>query len=256
MGELNGKVALVTGASRGIGRAIAVRLGRDGALVAVHYGTDEAAAKETVATIEEAGGRAFAVQAELGAADGVERLFEGLDAGLREHAGGDPGLDILVNNAGIGLPGTIEQVTPEGYDRVFAVNVRAPFFIVQAALPRLRDGGRVVNVTSGVSRIAFPEGIAYAMTKGALELLTLNLAKQLGPRGITVNSVAPGIIDTDVNADWLRGNAEAEAYAASRAALNRVGTPEEIADVVAFAVSPAGRFVTGTTLDATGGGNL
>jgi NAD(P)-dependent dehydrogenase (short-subunit alcohol dehydrogenase family) len=139
---------------------------------------------------------------------------------------------------------------------VFAVNVEGLFFLTQQVLPLIPDGGRIVNVTSGVTRIAFPEGIAYAMSKGAVQTFTLALAKELGPRGITVNNVAPGIIDTDTNAGWLRGDPEARAYAASRHAVNRVGHADEIADVVAFAASPQAGFVTGTTIDATGGGNL
>src|SRR5262245_8978185 len=152
MSDLTGRTALVTGASRGIGRAIAERLARDGALVAVHYGSQEAAAKDVVAGIAAAGGRAFPVRAELGVPGDVDQRFEALDAGLREHGAG-PELDILVNNAAIGLPGTVDEVAPDDFERVFAVNVRAPFFLVQRALPRLRDGGRIVNISSGVTRI-------------------------------------------------------------------------------------------------------
>ncbi|MGC0423547.1 SDR family oxidoreductase [Embleya sp. AB8] len=248
------RTALVTGASRGIGRAIAERLAADGVLVAVHGGSDEPAAKEVVAAIEAAGGRAFVVMAELGTPGDLDRLFDGLRAGWAEF--GVDGLDILVHNAGIGATGPIEVETEEGYDRVFAVNTRAAFFLTQRALPLLRAGGRIVTITSGVTRIAFPEGIAYAMTKGALEAFTLALAKQLGPRGITVNNVAPGIVDTDVNAGWLRGNPVAEAQAASRAALGRVGQPRDIADAVAFLTSADARWVTGSTIDATGGSDL
>ncbi|RAY15728.1 short-chain dehydrogenase [Actinomadura craniellae] len=255
MGGLAGKTALVTGASRGIGRAIAERLAADGALVAVHFARNEAAAEETIAKIAAAGGRAFPVRAELGTAGDVAALFAGLERGLREQDASG-GLDILVNNAGIGSNGPIEQVTAEDYDRVFAVNTRALFFVTQRALTLLRDGGRIINVTSGVTRIAFPEEIAYSMTKGAIDTFTLALAKHLGPRRITVNNVAPGIVDTDMNADWLRGDPDGTAYAASAAALGRVGRPADIADVVAFAASPDGRWVTGATLDATGGSHL
>ncbi|MGW9207098.1 SDR family NAD(P)-dependent oxidoreductase [Embleya sp. NPDC055664] len=251
---LTGKTALVTGASRGIGRAVAERLAADGALVAVHYGRDESAAKDVVATIEAAGGRAFAVRAELGVPGDVDTVVDGLRAGWAEF--GADGLDVLVHNAGIGSTGPIEAETEAGYDRVFAVNTRAPFFLTQRVLPLLRDGGRIVTVTSGATRIAFPESIAYAMTKGALDTFTLALAKHLGPRGITVNNVAPGIVDTDVNASWLRGNPQAQAQAASRAALGRVGRPDDIADTVAFLASDAARWVTGATLDATGGSEL
>ncbi|MEN7504757.1 MULTISPECIES: SDR family oxidoreductase [unclassified Saccharothrix] len=234
------RTALVTGASRGIGRAIALRLAADGLRVVVHYGRDEVAAKEVVAA---AGGGAFAVRASL--PDEVDALFADL-----------PELDVVVNNAGIGLLNPIEDVTPDEFDEVFGVNVRAPFFVVQRALPLLRDGGRIVNISSGVTRIAFPEGIAYSMTKGALDTFTRTLAQHLGPRGITVNTVAPGVVDTDVNAGWLRGNPEAEAAMAARSALGRIGQPGDIADVVSFVASADARWVTGAWIDATGGAHL
>jgi len=252
---LEGKTALVTGGSRGIGRAIAQRLAADGALVAVHYGTNEAAVKETVESIAAVGGRAFAVQAELGVPGDADTLWSAFDGGLKE-LGAPAGVDIVVNNVGIGDFADIGTLTPEEFDRLFAVNVKAPFFIVQKGLPRLRDGGRIVNVSSGVTRVAYPEKIAYAMTKGAINTFGLALAKALGARGITVNSVSPGIVDTDLNADWLRNNPDARAAAAAYSVFSRVGEPEDIADVVAFAASPAGRWVTGQNLDATGGSQL
>ena len=252
---LEGKVALVTGGSRGIGRAIAQRLAEDGATVAVGYARDEAAAKETVTRIREYGGEAFSVGAELGSHGDAARLWEAFDAERAGHLA-DEGLDILVNNAAIGRSAPLEELTEDGFDELFAVNVRAPFFIVQHALPRLRDGGRIINISSGAARLAMPEIMAYGATKGALDTFTLNLAKQLGPRGITVNSVAPGIVDTDVNAAWLRGNPQAQAYAASLAALGRVGQPTDIADVVAFLASEDARWVTGRVVDATGGAGL
>ncbi|GGT26716.1 SDR family NAD(P)-dependent oxidoreductase [Nonomuraea spiralis] len=240
------KTALVTGAGRGIGRAIALRLAKDGFRVIVNYARDSAAAEEVVRLI---GANAVAVRADLGVPEDVARLAERV-------ADETDVLDVLVNNAGIGTSKPLVQETEEGYDRLFAVNVKGLFFLTRQVLPLIPDGGRIVNITSGVARIAFPEAIAYSMTKGAVQVFTLALAKELGPRGITVNNVAPGIIDTDVNAGWLRGNPEALAYAASRHALNRIGLPEEIANVVAFAASPEASFITGTTLDATGGGNL
>ncbi|WP_405439844.1 SDR family oxidoreductase [Streptomyces avidinii] len=239
--------ALVTGGSRGIGRAIAERLAADGVTVVLTYASDEQAARETTRRIAEDGGRAFALRAELGSPGAAAALWTVYDAlGLE-------GVDVIVNNAGIGLPVPLGGITEEDFDRVFAVNVRAPFFVVQEALGRLRDGGRIINISSGAARIAMPEILAYGATKGALDTLTLNLAKALGARGITVNSVAPGIVDTDVNAGWLRGNAEAEAHAASLSALGRVGRPEDIADVVGFLASDAARWVTGRVVDATGG---
>lgn len=255
MSDLTGKTALVTGASRGIGRAIAERLGRDGALVVVHYAQDDTAAKEVVSTITQSGGKAFAVRSELGVRGDIDTLFAGIASGLAEQEV-EHALDIVVNNAGIGLSAPIEDVEVESFDRVFAVNVRAPFFIVQRALPLLRDGGRIINISSGVTRVAFPDGIAYALTKGALDTFTRTLAKPLGARGITVNSVAPGVIDTDVNAGWLRGNDAAVAAVSEQAALGRVGQPQDIADVVSFLASEDSRWVTATFVDATGGARL
>ena len=252
---LRGKVALVTGGSRGIGRAIAQRLARDGAAVAVGYARDEKAAAETVAKIHADGGRAFALPAELGEHGAAVRLWTAFDAAGSSYAP-DGKLDILVNNAGIPNSPSLGTLTEEEFDRLFAVNVRAPFFIVKHGLDRLREGGRIVNISSGLARIALPEIMAYGATKGALDTFTLNLAKELGPRGITVNSVAPGITDTDANAGWLRGNPEAEAAAAATSALGRIGQPEDIADVVAFLASADARWVTGRVVDATGGSAL
>ncbi|MDQ0774590.1 3-oxoacyl-[acyl-carrier protein] reductase [Streptomyces aurantiacus] len=247
MGVLAGRTALVTGGSRGIGRGIAERLGRDGARVAVHYGSDEPAAKAAVDAIRAAGGSAFALRAELGAPGDADELWQEFD----RHA---DGLDILVNNAGIGTSRPFEEIDEAEYDRVFAVNVKAPHFITQLGATRLRDGGRIVNISSGLARTAMmPDKMAYAMTKGALDIFTRDLAKVLGPRGITVNTVAPGIIDTDNNADWLRSSDEAWAQASAISALGRVGTPADVADVVAFLASDEGRWVTGHWMDATGG---
>ncbi|MCF6467827.1 SDR family oxidoreductase [Nonomuraea sp. MG754425] len=246
MHTLHGKTALVTGASRGIGRAIARRLARDGARVAVHYGGSEQAAEETVAAIEADGGQAFRLRAELGMPGDADRLWAAFDA----HA---DGLDILVNNAGIlnDEPG-IEHVTRQQFERIFAVNATAPFFVTQLALPRLRDGGRIVNVSTMLTRgSAMPRSISYAMSKGALDVLTSTLAKQLGPRAITVNTVAPGVIDTDMHQGRLVG--DARAWSSSLSPMGRLGTPEDVADAVAFLASGDSRWVTGHWLDASGG---
>ncbi|MFG2135921.1 SDR family oxidoreductase [Streptomyces sp. NPDC048650] len=254
MGALSGRTALVTGGSRGIGRAISERLGRDGARVGVHYGRDETAAKETVSAIEAAGGRAFAVRAELGVPGDADTLW----TAFREQA---DGLDILVNNAGINkaVDGTLKpigKVTEEDFDRLFAVNTKAPFFVVQQGLDHLRDGGRIINISTGLTRgAAKPELITYAMTKGAIDVFTSTLAKDLGRRGITVNAVAPGAVDTDMNAGWLRGeaNSEAREYLGSVSPLGRIADPTDIGDVVAFLASDDSRWVTGHWIDATGG---
>src|SRR5215471_11171543 len=246
MRDLTGKTALVTGASRGIGRAVAQRLGADGALVAVHYASNDAAAKQAVAAIEQAGGQAFLIGCELGVAGDLDGLFAGLEAGL----GGAP-LDILVNNAGILDLTPLEQVTPEAFDRSYAVNVRAPFFIIQRALPLLRDGGRIINVSSATTRIASPF-THYAMGKGAIDVLSRTLAQALGPRGITVNAVTPGVIDTDTGA-WMHSSAQVEAAIVSATALGRAGQPADVAGVVAFLASHDARWITGVTIEASGG---
>jgi 3-oxoacyl-[acyl-carrier protein] reductase len=247
MGVLAGRTALVTGASRGIGRGIAERLGRDGARVAVHYGRNEAAAKETVTAIEAAGGSAFAIGVELGLPGDAEALWEEFD----RHA---DGLDVLVNNAGIGVSRPIGEIDEEEYDRVFAVNVKAPFFIAKHGAARLRDGARVINISSGLARTAaMPNNMAYAMTKGALDVFSRDLSKVLGSRNITVNSVAPGIIATDNTYELLHASEGAWAEAAAYSALGRVGETADVADVVAFLASDGGRWVTGSWVDVTGG---
>ncbi|MFE7094747.1 SDR family NAD(P)-dependent oxidoreductase [Streptomyces erythrochromogenes] len=247
MGKLDGKTALVTGSSRGIGRAIAQALAAQGARVAVHYAGNEAAAKETVDSIEAAGGRAFAIRAELGVPGDAQALWEAFD----EHA---DGVDILVNNAGVAGPGLIHEVTEADYDKVFAVNAKAPFFIIQKGLERLRDGGRIVNVSSGVTKVAFPGMTSYAASKGAVEVLTLTLAQTLGPRGITVNAVSPGTIETDIH-PWMADPA-AKAHAASFSVFDRVGQPADVADVVSFLASDDARWITGQNIDVSGGSGL
>ncbi|KUL53321.1 short-chain dehydrogenase [Streptomyces sp. NRRL F-4489] len=257
MGALSGRTALVTGGGRGIGRAISERLGRDGARVGVHYSGGEAAAKETAAAIEAAGGEAFLVRATLGEPGDAEALWSAFDA----HA---DGLDILVNNAGINktLDGTLRpftETTRADIEHLFAVNSTAPFLIIQQGLSRLRDGGRIINVSTGLTQTAArSELLAYAMSKGAVDVLTRGLALELGPRGITVNAVLPGAVDTDMNAAWLRGegNAAARAETGARSPLGRVAEPSDIGDVVAFLASRDSRWVTGQWIDATGGAQL
>ena len=248
--ELHGKVALVTGASRGIGRAIAERLARDGALVAVHYARNADAAGEVVRAI---GGDAFAIGQPFGADGDVDALFARLDQELLLRTGSTR-LDIVVNNAGIALHGGLAETTPEIYETQMAVNARAPLFVAQAAAERMNGGGRIITLSSAVTRQADPDLLAYAMSKAAVDVMARTLAKELAPRGITVNVVAPGVVDTDMNAHWLRGDDEARAAAAS--AFGRLGEPEDVAAVVAFAASDDARFVTGQVLDATGGSVL
>ncbi|MFE7561524.1 SDR family oxidoreductase [Kitasatospora sp. NPDC057500] len=241
------KTALVTGASRGIGRAIAARLAADGAAVVVHYGTDGAGAASTVEAIERAGGSAVAVRAELGTDDDVDTLFAGVEAVLA----GRP-LDILVNNAAAPPAGPLGVTTRAEFDHLFAVNVRAPYFSIQRALPLLPDGGRVITISSVATRMANPAQTSFAMTKGAVETMTLTLANDLGTRGITVNAVAPGATRTPANAPVFEAPGLTGTITRSTA-LGRLGAPEDIADIVAFLASDAARWITGQVVDATGG---
>ncbi|MGW3074071.1 SDR family oxidoreductase [Kitasatospora sp. NPDC001132] len=251
MGRLTDKTALVTGSSRGIGRATAQRLAREGALVIVHYASDRASADETVELIERDGGRAFPVRAPLGVPGDVHELFLGVERGLKERTG-ETRLDILVNNAGATTPAGLapEDVTAEEFDRLFAVNAKAPFFIVQRALPLLADGGRIINISSGLTRFASPDQVAYAMTKGAIEQLSLHFARHLAPRGITVNSVAPGITD---NGSAVFDIPEAVEQMAQLSAFKRVGQAGDVADVVTFLATDEARWITGSFVDASGG---
>ncbi len=245
--DLTGRTALVTGASRGIGRAIAVRLAAKGAAVIVHFGADEDGAAATADEIGRAGGTALTVRAELGAADDVDTLFAGVEAALA----GRP-LDILVNNAAAPPAGPIGTTTREEFDHLFAVNVRAPYFIVQRALDLLPDGGRVITVSSAATRMANPSQTSFAMTKGAVETMSMTLANQLGGRGITVNAVAPGATRTATNAAAFAAPGLAELITGTTA-LDRLGGPDDVADVVVFLASDAARWITGQVVDASGG---
>lgn len=246
---LDGKTALVTGASRGIGRAIALALASQGARVAIHYHQAADAAQSLADEIRQAGGQAWTLAADLAASDGAATLASALQATLREAGIG--GLDILVNNAGVGLRARIAEVRPEDFDRVLQVNLKTPFFLIQQLLPVLRDGGRIVNVSSMGTRAAYPEMSVYAPAKAGLQALTLLLAADLGARGITVNAVLPGATATDLNA--RARDPEQALLIARTVALGRVGQPGDIADIVAFLASDAARWITGQSLDASGG---
>lgn len=247
------RTALVTGASRGIGRGIARRLSREGVLVAVHYSNGHDAARETVALIEKEGGQAFPVHADFEAPESLPELMGALASGLEERTG-TAGLDILVNNAAITAQNVEpEEVTPELFDRYLQVNAKAPFFLVQRALRFMRDGGRIINISSGLTRTALPKQMTYAMSKAAIEQLTLHMARHVAPRGITVNTVAPGITNSG---GPLFAIPEAVKQMSRASAFNRLGEVEDIADVVAFLASADARWITGAFIDASGGSLL
>jgi len=242
--SLKGKVALVTGASRGIGRAIAERLSRDGVAVAVNYSSQAGEARKVVAQIKSSGGNALAIQADVGRVPDIVRLFDEVISRFGK-------LDILVNNAGIMPVNPVSAVTEAEFDRIFAVNVKGTFFACQQAATRLAQGGRIINMSSSTTARVMPTYGAYVATKGAVEQLTRSLAKELGPRDITVNVISPGPTDTelfthDKTPEQIRQFAQ-------MAAFGRLGQPMEIAEVAAFLASDAAGWITGQNLRVNGG---
>ncbi|HEY5301957.1 MAG TPA: SDR family oxidoreductase [Acetobacteraceae bacterium] len=248
MTDLANKTALVTGASRGMGRATALALAAAGARVIVHYGRNADEARSVVEQIRAAGGRADAIGSDLASADGAHRLA----AQVRDLVGGR--LDILVSNAGISKAAAIEDITVADFDALFAVNVRAPYFLVQQLLPVLGEGSSIVFLSSLGARTAVGTLSAYASTKGAIDTLVKYFAAAFGPRGIRVNAVAPGVIDTDMS-NFTKTEAGRTAVMGMQA-LKRIGAPADVASVIAFLVSDEARWITGDTIAVDGGSKL
>jgi len=255
MTALQNKTALVTGASRGIGRATALALSQAGARVLVHYGHSKQEAVSLVAEIRRKGGRADAISADLGTPNGAPQLTKQVRSVVGDR------LDVLVLNAGVSKSARIADYTVEDFDALFATNVRGPFFLVQQLLPVLGDGASIVVISSlgarsvaGKAGLENPSLLAYGSTKGALETLVKNWAAILGPRGIRVNAIAPGVIDTDMS-HFTKTEAGRE-VALGMQALKRLGKPEDVADVVAFMVSDAARWITGASIPVDGGSKL
>jgi 3-oxoacyl-[acyl-carrier protein] reductase len=252
---LQNKTALVTGASRGIGRATAAALAEAGAHVLVHYGRSAQEAESLVAEIRRKGGRADAISADLGTPDGASLLAKQVRSIVGDR------LDVLVLNAGISKSARIADYTVEDFDNLFATNVRGPFFLVQQLLPILGEGSSIVAISSVVARAVVgkpglenPSILAYASTKGALETLVKNWAAILGPKGIRVNAVAPGVIDTDMS-NFTKTEAGREVTLGMQA-LKRIGKAEDVADVVAFVASDGARWITGASIPVDGGSKL
>jgi 3-oxoacyl-[acyl-carrier protein] reductase len=242
---LEGKVAIITGASRGIGRAIADRLAAAGAAVVVNHRASGEQAAATVAAIERAGGRALAVQADVGSVAEARRLVQTTVERLGR-------LDILVNNAGVGKRTAMADMTEQEFDWTMSVNARGPMFAIQAAAPCMGSGGRIINISSCGTHVAQVTGLlaVYQMSKGALEQLARCYVRELGARGITINSVLPGFVETELASDTPKAYKDA---LVQRTALGRLGTPEDIADVVCLLASDAARWVTGETISVSGG---
>jgi len=248
MSNLSGKTALVTGASRGIGRASALALAKAGAQVLVHYGSGEKAAAAVVAEIGQAGGRAEKVAADLRASDGPHTLAARVRAIVGDR------LDILVANAGIAKAATLEETTVEDFDDLFAVNVRAPYFLVQQLLPTLCKNSSIVLLSSLAAHATVGTLSAYAATKGAIDTLVKHFASALGDRGIRVNAVAPGVVDTDMS-KFARSEAGRD-FTLGMQALKRIAQPDDIAAAVVFLASDEARWITGDTLHVDGGSKL
>lgn len=244
--RLAGKVAVVTGASRGIGAAIAKRFAAEGARVVVNYASSRAAADAVAGEIEAAGGRALTFRADMGNPADIPPLF---DAALKEFGR----LDVLVNNAAVMKRTFLEEVTPELFDQHFNVNVRGYLLACKEAAARMAGGGCIINVASAISRMAYPGAVVYTATKGAVDVMSRVLAMELGPKGIRVNVVAPGSTVTDMNSE-KSGKTQAEAdQEIAMTALRRQGLPEDIADATVFLATDDARWVTGTWLDVSGG---
>ncbi len=241
--DLKGKVALVTGGSRGIGAATAKRLAADGADVAITYVSSPDKANAVVAEIQAGGRKAIAIKADSADAAAIKAAVDQTAAELG-------GLDILVNNAGIFTPGAFEDVSVADLDRIWNVNVRAPIVAMQAAIKHMKNGGRIITIGSCLGeRVSFPGVTIYSMTKGAVANLARGLARDLGSKGITVNVVEPGPIDTDMNP----ADAEGSDAQAQSTALGHYGKPEDIADMVAHLAGESGRYITGASFLVDGG---
>jgi 3-oxoacyl-[acyl-carrier protein] reductase len=240
MKELSGKVAIVTGASNGIGRAIAERLAEDGAIVVVNYSKSSEKAQQVVVGIQGKGGKALAVQTDMSQVAEARRLV--IDTVKQFNR-----LDILVNNAGKFMPRSLDETTEEEFDSVIALNAKGPYFAMQEAAKVLKDGGRIVNISTGGTHLHFPGATAYLGSKAALEQYTKGLAQELASKGVTVNTVSPGFTETGMMTEEYRQ------IGIQLTPMKRLGVPKDIADVVAFIVSAEARWLTGQTIQVGGG---
>ncbi|MBS1512985.1 MAG: SDR family oxidoreductase [Bacteroidetes bacterium] len=246
------KVAVVTGGSRGLGKNMALALAHQGVDVVLTYHSNQQEAQITIGEIEALGQKAFAFQLDTGNIPSFENFFAQVSTTLQQQYG-QPQFDFLVNNAGMALYAPFAETTEAQLDNIFNVHYKGVFFLTQKALPLIKDGGRIINISSGLARFSYPGSSAYGSMKGAIDVLTRYLAKELGARKIGVNVVAPGAIETDFGGGHVRDNKEINNQIASITALGRVGLPDDIGGVVAFLCSEAGRWINGQRIEVSGG---
>lgn len=246
------KIALVTGGSRGLGSNTATSLARKGVDVVITYHSNQAEADATVAAIERLGRKAATLQLDTGSIKTFADFAGRLKTVLNDHWGATR-FDFLVNNAGIGINKPFSETTEADFDLMMNVNLKGVYFLTQTLLPLIADGGRIVNLSSGLARFSFPGYSAYAATKGAIEVLTRSLAKELGPRRIAVNTVAPGAIETDFGGGYIRDNADINREVANLTPLGRVGVPDDIGPMIASLLSQENRWINGQRIEVAGG---
>ena len=246
------RIALVTGGSRGLGRASALSLADSGVDVILTYVSNDSSAQAVVTEIQAKGRRAVALQLDVGNSKTFAAFAEAMRAALAATWQAER-FDYLVNNAGIGIHASFEQTTEEQFDTLFNIHLKGTFFLTQTLLPLLRDGGRIVNLSTGLTRFTLPGYAAYAAMKGGIETLTRYMAKELGARGIAVNTIAPGAIETDFGGGVVRDNAQMNAMIASQTALGRVGLPDDIGGAVAALLVEGNRWVNAQRIEVSGG---
>jgi len=252
---MSNKIALVTGGSRGLGKNMAINIAKKGIDVVLTYHSNKAEADNVVKEIEALGQKAAAFQLDAGNVSSFDSFISEVTNHLKENTG-SPNFDFLVNNAGTALYAPFAETTEEQFDAVMNIHFKGVFFLTQKALPYINNGGRIINISSGLARFSFAGSSAYGSMKGGIEVLTRYLAKELGPRGIAANVVAPGAIETDFGGGHVRDNKELNAQIANLTALGRVGLPDDIGGIVAFLLTEEARWINAQRIEASGGMNI
>jgi len=252
---MNSKVAVITGASRGLGRSMALHLAARGVDIVGTFHSKADEAKDVVRQVEERGARAVMLQLDTGDSGGFEGFASALSSSLRQTFDRSD-FDYLVNNAGIGINAPFTETTENQFDQLIKIHLKGPYFLTQKLLPLMTDGGRILNVSSGLARFTYPGYSAYAAAKGAVEVLTRYLAKELGSRKITVNTIAPGVIETDFGGGIVRDNPEVSKMLASTIALGRTGLPDDIGEAVAAILSDSCGWINGERIEVSGGQSI